>query len=161
MNFSNVNTMTNAFSHCSSLKSIDLSNFDTSKVTAMRNLFYNCSSLEKIELNKYKINITDLSGLFAQCSSLINITLSVDRVQTISNLFKGCYSLQNLDLSEFHANSIISYVQNDIFPEEIENVTIYYNSSIFGSLEKRIPDSWIKVDVSNITDYSSLLYNKL
>ena len=84
MNTSNVIYMGYAFRNCLSLKSIDLSNFDTNNVKVMRGLFYGCSSLEEIELNKYTINITDLSDKFAQCSSLINITLSVDRVNRVS-----------------------------------------------------------------------------
>ena len=38
------------FEKCISLKSLDISNFDTSSVTNMRHLFSNCSSLTSIDI---------------------------------------------------------------------------------------------------------------
>jgi surface protein len=49
--------MQRMFYNCSSLTSIDLSNFDTSKVEYMNGLFYNCQNLEYINL----LNFTDIS----------------------------------------------------------------------------------------------------
>ena len=45
--------MSYMFSKCSSLKNIDLSNFNTQKVTDMNNMFYNYSSLENINLSNF------------------------------------------------------------------------------------------------------------
>ena len=39
---------------CSSLTSLDLSNFDTSKVREMRAMFYNCDNLEYINLKNFE-----------------------------------------------------------------------------------------------------------
>ena len=38
------------FSHLKNLRTIDLTNFDTSKVTSMKSMFYNCPSLKEIDM---------------------------------------------------------------------------------------------------------------
>ena len=43
------------FSHCSSLTSLDLSNFNTNKVEDMSYMFYNCSSLTSLKSRDKKI----------------------------------------------------------------------------------------------------------
>ena len=48
------------FNGCTSLKKIDISNFDTKNVKAMHEMFYNCTSLEEANLanlNKEKLTI--------------------------------------------------------------------------------------------------------
>ena len=54
-NTSNVIDMNLMFSECSSLKVLNLSNFDTNKVSYMRKIFYKCSNelIMKIK-TKYK-----------------------------------------------------------------------------------------------------------
>ena len=59
------------FSDCSSLESIDLSSFNTTKVTNMSSMFSDCSSLESIDLSSFNaINVADMSWMFTNCSSL-------------------------------------------------------------------------------------------
>ena len=45
--------MKGLFYNCTSLSSIDLSNFDTSLVTRMEGLFYNLTSLTSIDLSNF------------------------------------------------------------------------------------------------------------
>ncbi len=62
------------FHWCSSLTSLDLSNFDTSKVTNMGGMFFGCRSLTNLDFRKAtfdKVNIYD--SMFARTSSNINI----------------------------------------------------------------------------------------
>ncbi len=49
-NTSNVTNMNGMFGSCTSLTSLDLSNFDTSKVTSMINMFNGCTSLRTIRM---------------------------------------------------------------------------------------------------------------
>ena len=49
------------FQSCSSLKSINLSNFDTSKVNSIGLLFSDCSSLK--EINIYNFNTSKVYGM--------------------------------------------------------------------------------------------------
>ena len=75
-----IDNMYRMFEGCSSITSIDFSNFDTSQVTHMGNMFRNCSSL------------TSIIGL-----SNFN-TSSVER---FTRMFNGCGNITSLDLSSF------------------------------------------------------------
>jgi surface protein len=44
------------FYNCSSLKSIDLSNFTTEKLTNLDYIFYYCSNLIYLDISKFEIN---------------------------------------------------------------------------------------------------------
>ena len=56
---------------CSSLKSIDLSSFNTNNVNNMRCMFSECSSLKSIDLSSFNTtNVEDMGCMFYGCSSL-------------------------------------------------------------------------------------------
>ena len=64
------NTM-NMFYECSSLKSIDLSSFNTTNVKDMSCMFGECSSLESIDLSSFNTtNVNNMYEMFRECSSL-------------------------------------------------------------------------------------------
>ena len=57
------------FSGCSSLKELNLNNFNTSKVTDMRGMFNNCTLLKGLNINDFNTNnVTDMSYMFYRCS---------------------------------------------------------------------------------------------
>ena len=57
------------FSGCSSLKEINLFNFNTNNVTDMGGMFYGCSSLKEINLFNFNTdNVTNMSWMFCGCS---------------------------------------------------------------------------------------------
>ena len=63
--------MSYMFFNCSSLKSIDLSSFDTTNVKDMSFMFKECSSLQSIDLTSFNIsNVKNVSYIFSNCSSL-------------------------------------------------------------------------------------------
>lgn len=43
------------FERCSSLTSLDVSNFNTSNVTAMSSMFYDCSSLTGLDVSNFSV----------------------------------------------------------------------------------------------------------
>ena len=98
------------FSECSSLISIDLSNFKTQNITNMDSMFYNCSSLENIDLSNFNTqNVTDMNFMFYGCSSLKNIDLSnfnTQNVTDMNSMFHNCSSLENIDLSNFNTQNV-------------------------------------------------------
>ena len=50
------------FRNCKSLKSIDLSNFNTQNVNNMRGMFHGCRYLSNIDLSNFNTqNVTDIS----------------------------------------------------------------------------------------------------
>jgi len=85
--------MGSLFSGCNELKSLDLSNFDTSLVTNMNNMFYGCSLLESLDISKFDTSlVTDMTSMFEQCSKLGYINMNdfseLDNLNTL-NMFLG------------------------------------------------------------------------
>ena len=72
LNLINFNTdiiedMQGIFQGCSSLKELNLTNFNTNNVTNMSWMFYGCSSLKELNLNNFNTNnVTDMSCMFFQ-----------------------------------------------------------------------------------------------
>ena len=111
-NIQNVNNMEKMFYGCSSLTSIDLSNFNTQNVTNIKYMFYGCSSLTCINLSNINSqNVTYMDSMFSGCSSLTSINLSNINTQNVTymdNMFKDCSSLTSIDLSNFNTQNVIS-----------------------------------------------------
>ncbi len=74
-NTANVTDMSYMFYSCSVLTSLDLSNFNTANVTNMSYMFYNCSKLTSLDLSNFNTaNVTNMSYMFSYCSSLTSLT---------------------------------------------------------------------------------------
>lgn len=120
LNTDNISDMCDMFSGCSSLKSLDLSNFNTSKVTRFGlssylqqcGMFSYCSSLTELNLKNFNIsnaNASDMRNMFRGCSSLTSVDLSsfyTSNVTCMENMFLGCSSLTSLDLSNFDTSNV-------------------------------------------------------
>ncbi len=106
----NVTDMTRMFSCCSSLKSLDLSHFNTAKVKDMREMFSFCSKLTSLNLSSFNTaNVTNMSDMFSYCESLKSLDLShfnTEKVTDMMNMFAGCSSLKSLDLSSFNTAKV-------------------------------------------------------
>ena len=129
---SNVNSMGLMFSGCSSLTSLDLSNFNTSNVTNMRAMFYNCSSLTSLDLSNFDTsNVTDMESMFDSCASLTSLYLSnfdTSKVTNMRYMFQNCSSLKDVYITEESTlmkltNNLISQ-GNHYIPS---SATIHYN----------------------------------
>lgn len=98
------------FADCQKLKSLDLSNFDTSGVTDMSLLFYQCYSLESLDLSGWNTSeVTDIKWMFLGCNALQQIDLSGFDTRNVTNLsyaFSGCSNLRNLDLSQWNTSQV-------------------------------------------------------
>ena len=67
------------FRECSSIKSIDLSSFNTTNVNDMRSMFEECSSLKKLNLSSFDItNVKDMTNIFYGCSSLKKNSIKIN-----------------------------------------------------------------------------------
>ena len=66
--------MKSMFDGCSSLKQLNLSNFNTDNVNNMNNMFRGCSSLKELNLSNFNTNnVTYKNDMFYGCSyELIN-----------------------------------------------------------------------------------------
>ena len=122
------------FAQCSSLTSLDLSSFNTSKVTDMRGLFEGCKNLTSLNVSSFNTsNVKYMDAMFKGCSSLTSLDLSNFntsnvvsmgtvhrffynsgsagqygdyRYQTNGGMFENCTSLSSLDLSNFYTPNV-------------------------------------------------------
>ena len=94
------------FSGCTSLTSIDLSNFNTSSVVDMGNMFSGCSFLRSLDLSNFDTSsVTSMDYMFFECSSLISLYIDNFDVSSVSNfdyIFYNCSSLVSLNLTNFY-----------------------------------------------------------
>ena len=109
-NTNNVTNMSYMFSSCSSLKDLNLSNFNTSNVTNMSYMFYYCSSLKDLNLSNFNTsNVAYMSWMFSFCSSLKKLNLSnfnTDNVTNMIHMFSCCSSLKELNFSKFNISNV-------------------------------------------------------
>ena len=69
-----------SFGNKSNIKSIKkIKGLDTSNVTSMGNMFNNCSSLTSLDLSNFNTsNVTNISSMFSNCSSLKDVYITVE-----------------------------------------------------------------------------------
>ena len=161
------------FLSCFSLKSLDLSNFNTSNVTNMNSMFFNCSGLTSLDLGNFNTSkVTDMSSMFQSCDSLKSIDVSnfdTSQVTDMNSMFQGCYidGLTSLDLSNFNTSNVTDmssmfdygtsysdgYLQGltslDISNFNTSKVTSMYN--MFAN-HRKLTDLYINFDVRSIKD---------
>ena len=94
--------MTHMFYGCSSLKELNLSNFNTNNVSDMICMFEGCSSLKELNISNFNFkNVKNFRSMFENCSSLENLDISIFKNLTIDwcnpldYMFKGCSSLKD------------------------------------------------------------------
>ena len=100
LNTSAVTNMSEMFSGCSRLTSLNISNFNTSEVTDMSEMFYDCSSLTSLNLSNFNTSkVTNMEGMFSGCSSLTSLTLSnfnTSKVTNMNSMFSRCSGLKTI-----------------------------------------------------------------
>ena len=122
------------FAQCSSLTSLDLSSFNTSKVTDMRGLFEGCKNLTNLNVSSFNTsNVKYMDAMFRDCRNLTSLDLSNfntsqvvsmgdvhrffynsgsagqygdHRYLTNGGMFENCTSLSSLDLSNFYTPNV-------------------------------------------------------
>ena len=104
--------MKELFYGCSSIKSINLTNFNTRNVLYMDSMFYQCKSLLKIYLNSFNTkNLRSSSYMFYECHSIELLNLSsfiASQIKNINFMFYNCKNLKILDIRNFYFNNLDS-----------------------------------------------------
>ena len=118
---SGVLTLNGLFYNCTNLRTLDLSNFDTTNVHSMYNMFNNCQSLTSLDISNFNtINLTDMSSMFYGCYSLATLDLSnfnTSKVTDMSSMFYECDSLTTvkvINCNEATKNKILSQLQSSL-----------------------------------------------
>ena len=99
LNTQNVTDMSEMFTCCYALTSLDVSNFNTEKVTNMSNMFGSCEKLSSLDLSNFNTKrVEDMSFMFSVCSTLQTIFASdkfvTNRVFDGNGMFQGCENLK-------------------------------------------------------------------
>ncbi|WP_456085121.1 BspA family leucine-rich repeat surface protein [Leyella stercorea] len=110
LNTENVTNMSEMFSNCHNLKTLDLSSFDTKNVTNMGGMFYRCEALTTLDVSNFDTkNVTNMSGMFSHCSTLTTLDVSkfdTKNVTNMSGMFNHCSTLTTLDVSKFDTQNV-------------------------------------------------------
>ena len=166
---SQVTNMSNMFSVCRGLTSLDLRNFDTSNVTNMSDMFANCSSLTSLDLSKFDTSkVTNMGYMFSICSKLTSLDLSnfnTSKVTNMGSMFSGCSSLTSPDVSKFDTSNVtdMSYMFDscsitslDLSNFDTSNVTNM--SYMFSGCSGLTSLDLSKFDTSKVTNMASMFY---
>lgn len=96
------------FADCDKLVYVELK--VNSNITNMSHMFENCTSLETIVLGSYTANkTTDMSYMFSHCESLESINWSghdIGNAENLSGLFSDCKSLTSVNLSKIITDKV-------------------------------------------------------
>ena len=110
-----VTDMSRMFFACLSLKTIDVSGFNTKNVTDMWDLFsggyMGVMQLEEIVgLENFNTsNVTQMSGMFFRCGNLTSLNVSsfnTSKVTAMESMFNGCTKLTSIDVSNFNTENV-------------------------------------------------------
>ena len=114
------------YQNCSSLTSIDVSHFDTSKATNMDCMF-DRSGVTSLDLSNFNTsNVTSMYMMFNGCSGLTNLDLrsfNTAKVTMMASMFKDCPKLASLDLSSFNTAKVTN--MSKMFENSDKLVTVY------------------------------------
>lgn len=95
-----VTTTDHMFYYCDSLRTLDLSNFDTSNVTNMYYMFAQCAVMNNLNVSNFDTSkVTNMASMFYYCQTIQNLDLSsfdTSNVNSIGSIFSGCSKLGNL-----------------------------------------------------------------
>ena len=108
----NVTTMSRMFSGCTNLTSLDVTKFNTANVSDMSEMFTGCTNLTSLDVTKFNTaNVTNMNSMFYNCSKLTSLDVTkfnTAKVSDMSYMFSGCTSLTLLDVTKFNT----AYVTN-------------------------------------------------
>lgn len=164
----NVTEMENMFYYCSSLKSLDLSNFNTSKVYDFSSFLDSCSQLKGVTGNSN--GLFDFSNFnFSGCANVswfMSGCQSATQVITPNSGFKQnpdthecdaggmmayCSSLQKVDCSLLDTSLVTSFYQMFCYDKQLSMI----NSNVEGEFNVK------NLDASNATTLESMFDNNL
>ncbi|MBR3282252.1 MAG: BspA family leucine-rich repeat surface protein [Ruminococcus sp.] len=102
------------FASCSSLKSVDLSSFDTANVITMYGMFEYCSSLESLDLSNFKTTSgIGMGYMLKGCTSLYILDISGMTKFSGNEMLEGCDNLYMLTFDQ-NLNRSYSHTLTDI-----------------------------------------------
>ena len=125
-----ITNMQKFFENCSYIKSLDFSDFDTSKVTNMEKVFNECHKLKEIKgLDKFVTdNVTNMAGMFQSCKEIENLDLTSFNTINVTNMdgmFNDCGKLKEIKgINNFNTNKVTNMRIMFQLCSELENLDL-------------------------------------
>ena len=159
-------SMKNYFNGFTNLKSMDLSNLDTSFTTNMADMFNNCSNLTELDISNFNTeNLTNIgTSLFDGCDNLTNLNMSnfnftkVPSGKIISKVNENlAVNLSNANFSGRNNNREIMIM----IPVIDLSGADFSNSNMNGLFANGCLNSinLSNVNITGVTDMSYMFYN--
>mgnify|MGYP004668563501 CR=1 FL=1 len=105
-----VENMSEMFTFCKSLRTLDIIHFDTSQVRDMSGMFYWCTGLETLDVSHFDTSqVRDMSWMFYGCKGLEELNVShfdTRQVENMFEMFSGCMGLKKLDVGHFDTSQV-------------------------------------------------------
>ena len=129
----NAKTCAYMFKDCSNLNAVYLDNFYTNEVTDMSFMFAGCTSLEVIE---FDMAMSAQDEMFSQSRD----NFLTGNVTNMASMFEGCKSLQSFFLQNLDIHSVTNF--SDMFAgcSSLDNMNITVNKNANGSSLTAIND---------------------
>lgn len=153
------------------LKTIDLSNVDSSNTTTMSGLFEVCTGLTSITFGDFDTsNATFMDGMFEFCTSLTSLDLTgfdTSSATFFSQLFYGCTSLTTVDLSSFDFttcnNTNATYTVNATYSMffSCSALTTIYTPKVMPTTTSTLPATFYLVGDDGMAHSTSPSYTDL
>ena len=113
---SNVKSMNGAFMDCTNLETLDLGGLNTSNVENMSCMFEECNELRSLDVSSFDTSkVKDMSNMFIYCSSLKSLDVSnfdTSNAEHMQSMFSNCTSLESIDVSNFDTSNAQEYWTN-------------------------------------------------
>ena len=139
---SNVTDMSEMFEECIHLTELDVTNWKTDKVKNMSKMFYDCYYLNSLDVSNWRTdNVTSMSSMFYRCANLSTLNVAnwnTEKLSYIQGMFNMCSSLVTLNVATWNVSNIKA--MNRMFA----------NCSSLTTLDV---SNW---DTSNVTDMSEM-----
>ena len=101
------------FSSCTSLTTLDTSNWDTSSATSFECMFSYCNNLTTLDISHFDTSsATNFEGMFLGCSGLTSLDVSsfnTSKATSFHTMFYGCSGLTDLDVSNWNVSSATDF----------------------------------------------------
>ena len=109
-NTSKVNNLGNIFDGDKKLVTVKMGNWDLHNAITMGCMFQGCSELSNVDVSKWDIsNATDIGFMFNGCNKLTSLDVAnwnTAKVTKTSAMFSNCNSLNNLDVSKWNTSNV-------------------------------------------------------
>ncbi len=156
------------FYNFSSLTSLDLSYFDTSKVKSIYWIFKNLKSIQTLDVSHFDTsNVTNMEDVFSGCKLLKSIDVSnfnTSKVTNMRGVFYNLYKVTSIDVSHFDTSNVINMIGTfagisnitslDLSSFNTSNVTNMYNMFSYCSRLEELDLS--NFDTSNVTTMAQM-----